>query len=705
MENRWTVSGIFVLLILVSEIDGCWSLSSEGLALLRFRASVDFDPSGALDNWDPNDCDPCLWSGVECSDSEVVMLNLSGRDLDGVLAPELGNLTHLRVLDLSKNHLSGTIPPQFGQLTKLEVLDLRDNNLSGLVPADLGELKSLRRLALYNNRFHGRVPPEIEKLSLLTDIQFGDILTTAASGNGCVNRKFGHCTGQGDLEQSEKLISVRVPNKWSIIHYLKQQLPHFKFVSAISDNHADGSCCNQTDSTEPGIIRVKLATNVRRVLVEQPSNFIALPPSDGAQPPSESVVTFPSRSSGSFSAVPNGKKLSPAPLPSHSENTPPQTDPGAITISQQYNNPGNSGHSTKLLIGIFSAVLLIFLVVVLIVIFRSRAARTIGPWKSGLSGQLQKAFITGVPKLNRDELETACEDFSNIIYVHNCVATLYKGTLSSGVEIAVISTAIGSANEWSKRAELAFRKKIDSLSRVNHKNFVNLIGYCEEEEPFTRMMVFEYAPNGSLFEHLHVKDSEHLDWNSRMRIVMGAAYCLQHMHELNPPVAHINLVSKELFLTDDYAAKISDLGFWLELVHKSKNPAEIESEHSELPPLADVETNIHSFGLLLLEIISGMLLYSEEKGNLANWAEQYLYDKRTISKLVDPTLKSYKENELDVVCEVIQCCIQQDPRKRPSMKEIIQKLRQAIDVPPEAATPRLSPLWWAELEILSAETA
>lgn len=45
--------------------------------------------------------------------------------------------------------------------------------------------------------------------------------------------------------------------------------------------------------------------------------------------------------------------------------------------------------------------------------------------------------------------------------------------------------------------------QVEVLSKVNHKNFVNIIGYCEEEEPFTRLMVFEYAPNGSLFEHLH----------------------------------------------------------------------------------------------------------------------------------------------------------------------------------------------------------
>ena len=50
---------------------------------------------------------------------------------------------------------------------------------------------------------------------------------------------------------------------------------------------------------------------------------------------------------------------------------------------------------------------------------------------------------------------------------------------------------------------VSFMFQIDILSRINHKNFVNLIGYCEEEEPFTRMLVFEYAPNGNVFEHLH----------------------------------------------------------------------------------------------------------------------------------------------------------------------------------------------------------
>jgi hypothetical protein len=47
--------------------------------------------------------------------------------------------------------------------------------------------------------------------------------------------------------------------------------------------------------------------------------------------------------------------------------------------------------------------------------------------------------------------------------------------------------------------------QITSLSKVNHRNFMNLLGYCEEGHPFTRAMVFEYAPNGTLFEYLHGK--------------------------------------------------------------------------------------------------------------------------------------------------------------------------------------------------------
>ena len=61
-----------------------------------------------------------------------------------------------------------------------------------------------------------------------------------------------------------------------------------------------------------------------------------------------------------------------------------------------------------------------------------------------------------------------------------------------------------------------------------------------------------------------------------MRIAMGIAYCLEYMHELKPPIAHRNLQSSFIYLTEDYAAKISDLSLWIVRVIDVKNANTIE---------------------------------------------------------------------------------------------------------------------------------
>ncbi|KAI5657366.1 hypothetical protein M9H77_26159 [Catharanthus roseus] len=709
MGCRWTSYGIqlasIALLILVFGVHGNSSLNSEGLALLNFRARITSDPFGALVNWEPQDSDHCMWSGVKCVDDKVEILDLNGCSLEGTLAPELGDLTYLRALILSKNHFSGVIPKQFGQLAVLEVLDLRNNDLYGTIPAEIGGLLSLRRLLLCNNKFEGSIPLAIGKLDLLTEVQFDANLTPPVAAEvACLNRKIVQCEWQSSVNPLRKADSFLTPIKGTIYRY-------FSVFPVIGRIESSDSYSRVTSSPVPYVHQQKkyVIEVSRRKLAEQSSNLQATPPNGGA-PLDQFIYQPSSRSSGSFPAVPSPKKSFPPPMPSspgpllpppHNASSPPEQSSAAI-VQPEAPDTGNSSHTWKYIAGISGGSFFVIFSAVMIFICRSRAAKTISPWKTGLSGQLQKAFVTGVPKLNRTELETACEDFSNIIEMHDEVA-VYKGTLSSGVEIAVISTTITSIKDWSKRAELIYRKKIDTMSRVNHKNYVNLIGYCEEDEPFVRMMVFEYAPNGTLSEHLHVKEVEHLDWNSRMRIIMGTAYCLQHMHDLNPAVAHSNLTSKAIYLTDDYAAKIAEISFWAECLPKSTMSDENDTEHSELPPPEDPETNVYCFGLLLLELISGKVPYSEEQRTLLNWAAEYLHDKRSISYLIDPSLKSFKDNELHIICEVIQECIQPDARKRPTMKEITSKLRAVLDISPESATPRLSPLWWAELEILSSE--
>ncbi|XP_019192423.1 PREDICTED: probable inactive receptor-like protein kinase At3g56050 isoform X2 [Ipomoea nil] len=411
-------------------------------------------------------------------------------------------------------------------------------------------------------------------------------------------------------------------------------------------------------------------------------------PGPGQSPPPPSPSPSPSVESFSPSPAPSPSmvpRLAPPPAVSITPSSVPAPAEGPSVSSGHF-----SGKHHRVLIvsvAIGGSVLVVALFIVIVFSQKNKMA-VVRPWATGLSGQLQRAFVTGVPKLKRQELETACEDFSNVIG-SSSVCTLYKGTLSSGVEIAVMSLTFVSAKDWSRDHEAQFRKKIDSLSKVNHKNFVNLIGYCEEKEPFTRMMVFEYAPNGTLFEHLHIKEAEHLDWGARMRVIMGMAYCLGHMHQMVPPVSHKNLKSLAIHLSEDSAAKISDFAVWNESADDETDPTP--------------ESNMYSFGVILLEVVTGRLPYSPTGTALEDFASDYLGGRQSLREMADPTLTSFHEHQLDGIGEVIKSCLRLSPRLRPTMREVADRLREITGIGPDGAIPKLSPLWWAELEIQSAD--
>ncbi|XP_020406104.1 protein MALE DISCOVERER 1 isoform X2 [Zea mays] len=558
---------------------------------------------------------------------------------------------------LSNNLFSGSIPKELSALTMLEILDLSNNNLSGEVPQEIAEMQSLRQLLLSNNCFQW----PLTQHSYGNYDQENDFNIYDNLGRGNMNRRAENGLESGSSSQENK-----------------------KDTSNLSGNPTQLPSQHEPRNTASHLTQ-------RRLL--QDSNLAAPSPANALVP---AAVPVPSTGTGSFSAFsPNN-----APVPAVNSPSSPPMVPRTTSEEDQ------ETRSIKWLYVIVLPLvaLLMFGIACMLLLCRTKSGTTIGPWKTGLSGQLQKAFVTGVPKLQRSELEGACEDFSNIVASYPQY-TVYKGTLSSGVEIAVVSTMIISSKDWSKHSEGRFRKKIDSLSRINHKNYINLLGYCEEEEPFMRMMVMEYAPNGTLYEHLHVEGFDPIDWNGRMRVIMGVAYCTLHMHELSPPITHPDIKSSAILLSEDGAAKIVDMSVWHEVYSRENVPNDDDLVDHPERVAADPAGNIYSFGLLMLEIISGKPPYSKEKGSLLNLALECIRDNRNMSCLLDPNLKDHKEKDLEIICDLLYECIQSDPKKRPTMREVTTRLREVLSISPEAATPRLSPLWWAELEILSVEAS
>ncbi|KAJ0727558.1 putative protein kinase RLK-Pelle-LRR-VI-2 family [Helianthus annuus] len=281
----------------------------------------------------------------------------------------------------------------------------------------------------------------------------------------------------------------------------------------------------------------------------------------------------------------------------------------------------------------------LFLIAVFTFVLRCRSKPSIlNIWKKSrrhMAVYVDSNMLKGVTKYSRQELEVACEDFSNII--------------------AVISVCV-KEEHWTGHLELYYQKEVADLARLNHENTGKLLGYCIDSSPFTRMLVFEYASNGTLYEHLHYEEGCHLSWSRRMNIIIGVAKGLRYLHtEIEPPFTISELNSSAVYLTEDYSPKLETI------VTRPENSAHSISHEGDICVLPssfeerdlDIQGNIYSFGVLLLEIVSGRPSFCKDKGCLVDWAKDYIENQEQMGSVVDPALKYFKDADLKVICEVV----------------------------------------------------
>jgi hypothetical protein len=153
-----------------------------------------------------------------------------------------------------------------------------------------------------------------------------------------------------------------------------------------------------TDESEVDSNLSNINSSARRKLLDQSSNLAAASYSGPAIQISYLPITI---SSGSFPAVPDAnkkQKQSAAPLDS------PTVSPQDIQISQPNSASGAPSKLWKYIIIISCVVFLVLFIVLVLCIYRKRAAKVIKRWKTGISGQLQKAFVTGNTAISEFEL-------------------------------------------------------------------------------------------------------------------------------------------------------------------------------------------------------------------------------------------------------------------------------------------------------------
>ncbi|KAL0734920.1 hypothetical protein Bca4012_011130 [Brassica carinata] len=190
---------------------------------------------------------------------------------------------------------------------------------------------------------------------------------------------------------------------------------------------------------------------------------------------------------------------------------------------------------------------------------------------------------------------------------------VYEGLFDDGTKVAV--KVLKRDDQQGSREFLA---EVEMLSRLHHRNLVNLIGICIEDR--NRSLVYELIPNGSVESHLHGIDKEAspLDWEARLKIALG--------HLL-------------------------------------------------------VKSDVYSYGVVLLELLTGRkpvdMTQPPGQENLVSWTRSLLTSREGLEAIIDQSLgqPEIPFDSIAKVAAIASMCVQPEVSHRPFMGEVVQALK------------------------------